>query len=735
MNSRSPYVRDLVLVGGGHANVQVLRQFGMKPLDGVRVTVISRESHSPYSGMLPGHVAGEYCFDELHIDLMRMCAFAEARFICDEVVWIDPDGQKIEFAGRPSIRYDALSINVGGELGANLKGREHVIPVKPIGGFLPQWNRILATLEPNTRVKLAIVGGGPGSAELALSISERHPDQFDIELITANVNLLSQHNKRAQRKVREYLDKANVTTVHDFAVTEVRAKDSASSDRVSLRLISQNEVFRDAHVVLWVAGVDGPRWLNNAVFALDNRGFLLVDDYLRSTSHVNVFASGDVASLVGQQRPKSGVFAVRQGPILSHNLRAEFRNRRFKRYRAQRLALAILRLENSNAVACRGSVTVSGRWVKIIKDRIDRRFMQRFQELPFMDPSPSKLSQELQYDLPETMRCGGCGAKLSSDVLRRVLQRLRDECSSPLALLGDDAAVVDFASSRIATSCDSFRAMISDPWRFGRISAHHALNDLYAVGSTPKIALAIASVPLMKSLMMEEDLYQIMSGSLSVFQECDVELVGGHSAEGSELTLGFAVSGEVSENTRMNRDMLASQDLIITKPIGTGVLLAGAMRGDAPARLVMDAVESMDQSNRDAAEILVRHEASALTDVTGFGLAGHVAEMMRASSTDVRIHVAEVPLLEGAADAMERGVQSSLQIGNELVFLDCDIEYDRLSSPLRLLADPQTCGGLVAAVPTDSSEKCVQELRSSGFVHATVIGQTLPSSRGRMKLV
>lgn len=734
MDSHSPFLRDLVLVGGGHAHVQVLRKFGMKPVDGVRLTVVSRESHSPYSGMLPGHVAGEYSFDDIHIDLMRMCTYAQARFICDHVTNIDADSQKIEFATRPSIRYDLVSVNVGGALGAGLEGRELVVPVKPIAGFLPSWIEVLETHASEQRVRVAIVGGGPGSVELALSIAERHGKRFTVDLITAENTVLVVQPKRAQTKATAYLKSLGVEIVENFRVEEVEKVDRPNGDRKELRLRSSEGLSRAADVVLWVTGVNAPQWLADSTLKLDDSGFIEVNEQLQSTSHRNVFAAGDVASLIGQQRPKSGVFAVRQGPVLTNNLRASLFNRKLKRYRAQRFALAILRMPQRDALACKGPLAISGRWIRWVKDRIDRRFMKRFQAVKFMD-EPSSASKLGGVEVPQAMRCGGCGAKLSADLLQRVLHRLRIESSLPLSHLGDDAAIVNFGSAQIATSCDSFRSMISDPWRFGRIAAHHALNDIYAMGGEPKIALALATVPLMATELMEEDLFQMMSGALAVFEECGVELVGGHSAEGAELTLGFAVSGSTPVEPLMKQGMLANQTLVVTKPIGTGVILAGAMRGEVPARLVLAAVECMDHSNAIAADIFLHYRTSALTDITGFGLAGHLAEMMRASSTDVELHVEDVPLLEGAYDAMDNGIASSLQLGNEMVFQDCEIETGLPSSRVRLLADPQTCGGLMGSVPNDSAEECLRELKERGYSEATIVGRTLATNKGRMLLV
>ena len=179
-----------------------------------------------------------------------------------------------------------------------------------------------------------------------------------------------------------------------------------------------------------------------------------------------------------------------------------------------------------------------------LKQWIDRRFIRKFNELSSMSQETPKVADGLRPELPEPMRCGGCGAKLGADILRRVLDRLAVS-TSPATVrgIGDDAALIRVGAGDMAVSCDGFRAMLDDPYRFGRIGAHHALNDLFAMGAEPGFALALATVPAMADALMEEDLFQMMSGALAVFSEHGVDLVGGHSAEGAELGIAFSVTG------------------------------------------------------------------------------------------------------------------------------------------------------------------------------------------------
>ena len=483
-------------------------------------------------------------------------------------------------------------------------------------------------------------------------------------------------------------------------------------------VIAENGETLAADFVLWVADVEAPEWVQTGELALDSLGFIRVDRHLQSVSHPDIFAAGDIASLDGQERPKSGVFAVREGPILAQNLRACALGRTLKVYRAQRKALAILRVNRNCAISSKGAVSIRGSLVWAAKDWIDRRFMRNFSsDLNMMTSDNYRMSNALKINAPNPMRCGGCGAKLGADVLDRVFQRLsKNIANSALSSeIGDDAAVWEPDSSRIVMSCDMFRTMVSDPWRFGRISAHHALNDLYAMGCHPKVALVIVTIPAMAPDLMEEDLYQTMCGALSVFDECGVTLIGGHSSEGHELAIGFTVGGS-SNQVLLRKDALrSSQSLVITKSLGTGVLLAGLMQGKVSAKDAVAVVNVMDYSNSNAARILVDHGATACTDITGFGLLGHLSEMVRASQKHVTINVEAIKAIDGAISTLEKGVESSLQPNNELVFADYQFDTKISPSMRKLLVDPQTAGGLLASIPSNKSDKCVEDLINAGY--------------------
>src|SRR5690348_8838965 len=280
--------------------------------------------------------------------------------------------------------------------------------------------------------------------------------------------------------------------------------------------------------------------------------------------------------------------------------------------------------------------------------------MRRYRELPEMEVEPGE----------DPMRCGGCAAKVPAAVLGRVIGRLHPATSSAVAIgldSPDDAALLSFPGAPpLLQTVDFFRAMVSDPYLFGRIAATHALGDIYAMGGVPETALAIATLPPSRPAIVEHDLFHMLKGGTEVLEAAGAVLVGGHSAEGAELGLGFAVTGRTRPGRLLRKGGLRPGDrLLLTKPLGTGVILAAEMRRLAPARIVTAAIETMLQSAASASACLASYGATACTDVTGFGLLGHLLEMLTASGADARLDPNRIPALDGAMPLLHEGLASS----------------------------------------------------------------------------
>ena len=378
MGPVAPPVCELLLVGGGHSHVQVLKAFGMASLAGVRLTVLAREVNSPYSGMLPGYVAGRGEWEDLHIDLGRLCRFAGARLIDDEAVALDLEGNRVHCRRRPPLRFDLLSINCGAVPEAQA---EAGVPVKPIGRFLPAWEAVRKNVRAGERV--VFVGGGAGGVELALAARRALRDEVQVQLVAAE--FLPGHGAVAKRLLRRKLAQAGIgLTLGAVAVADVQDGDGAGTGLLHL----ENGDRLPFDHLFWVTGVIAPDWIRNSALATDAKGFIRVDAGLRSVSHPQVCAAGDVIRFADRALPKSGVYAVRAGPVLADNLRRALLGRRPRTFKPQRLFLSLVGTGDGSAVASWGPLAVQGRWAWRWKNRIDRRFMANYQQLPLMQTPP-----------------------------------------------------------------------------------------------------------------------------------------------------------------------------------------------------------------------------------------------------------------------------------------------------------------------------------------------------------
>ena len=744
-DSQVPVLKDLVLVGGGHSHVIVLKGLGMNPMPGVRVTVIAKDIDTPYSGMLPGLIAGHYQFDDVHIDLGRLSMFAGARFYRDEAVGLDLANRRVRCRDRPPVSYDVVSIDIGVTPIQRVDGAsEHAVPIKPISTLVSRWERLRERVRQQpVGLRIGVVGAGAAGIELTLAIQHAlqpssssdgsQGEAPDFHLFSGTETVLPTHGRLARAKFSRVLDERGVQVHLGRRVVAVHPDG----------LETEGGVRHPLDEIIWATEAGAQVWPRTAGLDVDDGGFITVDDTLRSTSHPEVFAAGDIAAMVNHPREKAGVFAVRQGPPLEANLRRALHRLPLQSFRPQRAFLSLISTGDRYAVASRGGWALEGRWVWQWKEWIDRRFMRRFGDLPDMDArqtaSRPDLSQLAAPDVVEAlssaaMRCGGCGSKVGSTVLDRVLSRL-----SPVGredvIVGlespDDASVEQVPAGMVAVrTVDAFRPIVNDPYLFGRITAHHCLGDIYAMGAEPGTALAIATVPVAPEDKMERLLEELLTGAIEVLNEAGTALVGGHTKEGLEMELGLALSG-IADPSRLLRKsgMRPGDRLILTKPIGTGTLFAAHMRLRAKGRWIDEAIRSMTQPSREASVCVRRHGATACTDVTGFGLVGHLLEMTRASRVDARLSLSSIPLLAGAAETARAGLLSSLHPQNvRLRRAVANHDAVRSAPAYPLLFDPQTAGGLLASVPAEQTESCLMELRTRGYPDAAAVGAIVPQS-------
>ncbi|MCZ6501886.1 MAG: selenide, water dikinase SelD [Gammaproteobacteria bacterium] len=714
----SPIAKELVLVGGGHTHVIVLRMLGMNPIPGLQVTLITPGAKTPYSGMLPGVVAGHYEEDDIHIDLVPLCRFAGARFFQSQVTGIDPDNRLLQCEGRPDVSYDVLSIDIGITPAVNgVDGAiGNIIPVKPIDQFLDKWKPFLERTLNNEVKEIGFVGAGAGGVELCLAVHHRLQTEFShrdrqnptkFHLFHDGQEILKEYTPSVQGRFQARLAERDIKIWSDFKVNKIVSKTLFSDDGEEA---SMDEIF-------WVTEAAPQAWLAETGLKLDDAGFIAVRETLQSASHEDVFAVGDIAHVIQHPRPKAGVYAVRQGPPLAANLQRVLLGRKPKAFKPQLEFLSLISTGGKSAVGHRNGRSVEGAWVWRCKDWIDRRFMNRFSDLPEMNV---RAESGLLSEFDDQMQCGGCGAKVSAGLLNEVLDELG------VAHHGlrkrDDAAVYSVPAGKLMLhSVDSFRSFVDDPFVFAQIAVNHALSDIYAMGGKPVTALAVVTVPFARPPITKTLLQQLLAGAIKQLNIDGVELVGGHTSEGLELSLGFSVNGIVDKVELLTKSGMSDDYvLVLTKALGTGALFAADMQHKAKGNWINQALAMMQQSNFRAVQILRNNKVTACTDVTGFGLAGHLSEMVHASGCGVILDLDKIPALDGALEVINgMDITSTLHDGNRLAVSSIAVNKHE---KYELLFDPQTSGGLLASVPKRSAVTCVAQLLEAGYTSAAIIG-------------
>lgn len=699
--------RDLVLIGGGHAHALVLRRWAMAPLPGARVTVINPGPTAPYSGMLPGFLAGHYDRAALDIDLVQLARRAGARLVLGAACGIDRTTRCIHVMDHPPIGFDVASLDIGiTSAMPDLKGfADHGVPAKPLGAFAESWARFRTGAGP---ARIAVIGGGVAGAEIAMAMAHAMKSAeraADITLIDRNTAFTAL-GQTAARKLREGLAEQGVILLENAEPVRVAGDHVALADGTRVA----------ADFVTGAAGARPYDWLAQTGLT-DDAGFVPVDEHLRSRDKA-IFAVGDCADLTFAPRPKAGVFAVRQAPVLYQNLRAALAGGGGMRsYRPQRDYLKLISLGRKAALAERFGTALAGPALWRWKDRIDQRFMDQFRTWPSTripaTPWPRAAGAE---DVSISPLCGGCGAKIGQDSLTKVLG------GAP----GDDAAVVQTGGVRQVISTDHLRGFCEDPVTVARIAAVHALGDIWAMGATPQSALAQIILPRQSPRLAERHLSEIMTVAREVMRDAGADIVGGHSTQGAELIVGFTVTG-LCKTEPITLDGARHGDaLILTKPIGSGVLMAADMQSRARGDDVATAYDVMAQPQDEAAAIL--QDAHAMTDVTGFGLAGHLRALCVASGVGAELWSGCVPLMAGALELSGQGIRSTLFNENRGAF-------ENVSEDTRtdLMFDPQTGGGLLAAVAGDGAAH-VARLTGAGY-RAAVVGRITDAPAGALSIL
>ena len=706
--------RQVVLAGGGHSHALVLRHWAMgrwRLPPTTSVTLVSRSGASHYSGLVPAVLADQVHPEACVVDLRRLCAAAGVSFVQAEITGLDRKRRQLHLRNTPgapstafrSLRWDWLSLDVGSVTAApaGVEG----LPVRPLEPFLAWCDHLPPAVE--------VMGSGAAAVEVVLALAARC--------------------RRRQQPCRLSLRTAPEGLRLGSAALVRRLERMVQARGVTIRPVARQEPAAPRRTTVLCTGSRAPAWLQASGLPCDPRGRTLTHPTLLVQGQGRIFAAGDCGVVACAPRPAGGVWAVRAAPVLARNLQASLLGRPLQSWRPQAHGLVLLGDGQGQAVAQRGGFWLGPHpWLWRWKQRLDHRFMVMVNDTAAMDAGFKQPSRQ-------PMACRGCAAKLPAQPLNRALTQLYGSLPAP-----QDAHAVAriIPDELLLASVDGFPALVSDPWLNGRLTTLHGASDLWASGACLDGLQVLVTVPRCSAALQQDLLTQCLAGVRVTARELGGVLLGGHSLQALtepdsrqplalQLSLGVSVHGRVQTRRRWRKGPLRPGDaLILSRPLGSGVIMAAAQVNSPSPAWVDQALARMARPQQDLVPLLRRHGCRACTDVTGFGLLGHLGEMIRSSPPGIRVQLdpQAIPAYDGALELLRVGHASTLAPHNaaalELLAPQGVIRL-RLAAgdDLRaLLIDPQTCGPLLAAVPAHQAPSLLKAM-APGHPGSAVIGR------------
>lgn len=720
--------KQIVLVGVGHTNAHVVRKWGMNPIPDTALTCISDNSIATYSGMMPAVLAGQNSVSDMQIDLVQLCASVDARLIVDDVTGIDFDAQTVALADRPAVPFDVLSLGIGSVptvTGVRMDDDGCVLKIKPMQTFLDRLEKSLKSAVARCEgreLKIAIAGSGVAGIEIAFCLPgflKRFESDYSIRVVTRSPEILT-----------GVIPSFRKLTMDALAERKIEVSSGKTINRVShdgLHLNDGNLV--EADLVIWATGASPPALLDQFDLPMDGRGFLATDATLRSTSGKPVFVVGDTGTILAEKLPKAGVYAVRQGPILWENIQHLLAGEPLTKYKPQKSFMKLLNTGDGSAIGEYNGFSFNGPWAMKLKNRIDNRFMKMYRVGGMKSAG-------------EQMQCRGCGCKLGGDVLESVIDSVTDNQvrSGKLPSLDDAALIETKSGASVVASTDFFTTPFKDAYLSGRVAALHSASDLVAMGATVTGVLANVVLPEGETKAQRQEFSDVMAGARREFEALGGAIVGGHTIVGPRFEIGFTVIGDppsADDNQQLlcKGNLQAGDFLYVTKPLGIGVLLVAHMQSKCAASDYETLIETMLKHQDAVVQKAMGFGLVAATDVTGFGLIGHLIEMLKASNKTATLHLEKIPLLPGAAVAFTDGLESTLAPGNRHVEDLVEVDDTKRRYPEYMASfDPQTSGGMLLAVPEKQAAAFDAAFKDSQFPPVRIGAVTDAATKTLVKL-
>ena len=697
-------INHLVLIGGGHTNVLLIRKWLMYPklMPEIPISIISRDSYLVYSAMFPSVISKSISLDDSLIDIRSLAKDAKISFIKEEVIDINFKLRKISLKNRPSIYYSKLVLNYGSQTKISsefesLVNNQIAFPVKP---FFKAYEFIKNEdkYDSEKEQPFIIIGSGLAAIEVAFALRKRWGNR--------SLKIVCKLNK-IDNKILNNLCRSNIELVEKLP-------------------------FNYGKILLCTGNIS-PQWVQKNILELDSKGRVITNQQLKLKKILGVFATGDCAVIESETRPSSGIFAVKVLNILANNLQKDIRGESLKKWFPQRLGLQIV---NSYPRKVPKAFAIYNNYVFgpsfiiwYLKNKIDKGFMKKFHSLKV------NMNQKAKENLMND--CRGCAAKIPQSILNKSLRsaQLDNFANSP----EDSVEIYKSDQDIILQSVDGFPALISDPWLNAKITVLHACSDLWACGAKLSSLQALISLPKVDKNFQYYLFSQCLKGIKSTVEDQGGEVIGGHTFESRSIVdkpyslgidISLTVQGILKNGAKPwpKSGMQKGDILLMSRPLGIGIFFAAQMRN-------INLNDNSDEIMRNLAKsqqplidqiYLLQDELgesfiNAATDITGYGFIGHLKEMIDSSNLlrkdnglepiKVLLDLFAFKAYPGVLDLIKKGIKSSLFESNKEIFNQISgenhnkkiisfsnknkFDEDSFKERVSLLLDPQTCGPLL----------------------------------------
>jgi selenide, water dikinase len=726
--SRIVPASEVVLVGGGHSHLEVIRRFGAQENPLFRLTLINSQAMTPYSGILPNLIAGHCTYDDAHIDLGHLCVAHGVRFVKSYVDCVDPSKRTVKVASdRMPIPFDTLSFDIGVNpkpLSSDFLSHvtsDRLIQIQPVHRFLES----IETLEHEVSERqnplgIIIYGVDLAACELAMALSFRF------------------------RQSSRTLGRIHITMIHDREILEnypqkMREKVLAQLKRFRIDLIVSSQTKIDDRqlkidhgpAIEWdkmILGCPtlGPDFLLSTGLELDDQHRIRVNDNLESTSHDGIYAAGDIASLNHHTSlSRSGVYLKGLGNVLAENLLRRFSGLQQIRFKPGRRSINFVSLGEKSAICAYGGFSIRVNRLWELKNSWDLSFIEKYQ----MKPITARVPTFIESGNLSVAPCSASGAKLPYDVLKAMpVSFSQNKQVREFNPENADTSLIDLPDEQLVQSADFLRAFTDNLFLFGRIASCHGLNHIYARGLLPHSAFALATVAFGPKLAMTNDFRTLMEGCLATLNASGCSLAGVRSQAGREAGFGLLAQGIVkNQRPSLLWDHSSAEEgdlLLLTKPLGSGVLLSAYPTFQTSTDHLLTACTTMAQHQNDVVIAGKKFGVRAATGIAEFGMAWHLAQLVRAKSLMAQVSLDSMPFYSGALKAVASGIRASLHVQNRMPFnRSLQGLNNRQLAMAELFFDPQTSSGILLCVNEKKGEPLKDALIELGFPHTSIVGE------------